>query len=124
MEQINYHNKRFKALSNSENGEVDSETFFHYRQGGDVIWATYYGTNIRMGTITGIVKEDSSLEFTYQHVNTNDEIMTGKCTSIPERQSNGSLILKETWEWTCKDFSKGTSEIIELVEKENLVRLF
>lgn len=124
MEKINYHNKRFRAIANSDNGEVDDETFFHYRQGGDVIWATYYGSNIRMGTITGIVREDSSLEFTYQHVNVQNEIMTGKCISIPGVQEDGSLKLSESWEWTCKDFSKGTSEIIELVEKDNFARLF
>ncbi|AZQ60965.1 n-acetylglutamate synthase [Flammeovirga pectinis] len=123
MEKINYHNKRFRAISNSKNGEVDAETFFHYRQGGDVIWATYHGTNIKMGTITGIVKEDSSLVFTYQHVNLNDEIMTGKCISTP-KIDEGRIILSENWEWTCKDLSKGESIVAELVQKDNLTPIF
>ncbi|OHX67922.1 n-acetylglutamate synthase [Flammeovirga pacifica] len=119
MEKINYHNKRFRAVMNSDNGEVDDQTFFHYRQGGDVIWATYHGPNIRMGTLTGIVNEDGTLEFNYQHVNLDKKIMTGFCKSTPSFDSDGTIRLKEEWQWTNGDLSKGTSEIVELVEKDN-----
>ena len=31
---INYNNKKFSPVSNSDNGEVDNETVFHYQQDG------------------------------------------------------------------------------------------
>jgi hypothetical protein len=37
---INYNDRLFKAVSNSENGEVDESTIFHYRQTGDLVWGT------------------------------------------------------------------------------------
>ncbi|MEX2594139.1 MAG: hypothetical protein WD426_15300 [Anditalea sp.] len=31
---MNYHNKKFKQLTNSENGETSVETLFHFRSSG------------------------------------------------------------------------------------------
>lgn len=40
---INYNDLIFKAVSNTENGETSTETIFHYKQEGNIIWATYKG---------------------------------------------------------------------------------
>lgn len=112
---MDYHNKKFRAVDNSANGEVESETTFHYRQKGDVFWATYEGQKIVMGTITGKVGEKGKLEFTYQHINTEGEFRTGYCKSRPEVLPNGRIRLREKWKWTCGDFSEGTS-IVEEIE--------
>jgi len=111
---FNYNNKRFKALANSDNGEVDSKTIFHYRQEGNVIWATYKGDQIKMGTLTGIILPSGNLQFNYQHVNADDVIMAGICQSTPEITEDQKVILHETWQWTSGDRSKGTSTIIEI----------
>lgn len=111
---IDYNDKVFKAISNSDGGEVGGETTFHYHQQDDILWGTYAGGSIRFGTITGRVLPDSILEFSYQHVNDQNEIMTGKCKSTPELTSDNKIRLKETWQWTCKDFSEGMSIIEEV----------
>ena len=112
---INYNNKTFKAISNSESGEVDENTTFHYYQKDNIVWGTYNGSNIKFGTLTGIVHDkNDSLHFAYQHVNNNNELMTGKCTSSPEVMPNGKLRLHEKWQWTCKDHSTGESIIEEI----------
>ena len=36
---MNYHNKIFKSITNTANGEVGDETLFHYKQKGTVVWA-------------------------------------------------------------------------------------
>ena len=110
---INLHNKKFKALENSNNGEVSSSTIFHYRQNGKVISATYTGGDIIQGFLVGKVVENH-LEFTYQHINLKMELMTGKCISIPLTLPDGKIQLEEKWEWTCRDYSKGTSLLIEI----------
>ncbi|MEO0470980.1 MAG: n-acetylglutamate synthase [Bacteroidota bacterium] len=109
-----YHNRHFRAVSNSDNGEVDRQTTFHYRQQDNILWATYKGTNIRFGTITGIVHEDGRLIFTYQHLNQDNDFMTGRCESRPEELPNGKIRLHESWQWTCADFSKGESIVEEI----------
>ncbi len=110
---INLDNKKFKPLSNSENGEVSDSTIFHYHQKDKMIWAEYSGGDILKGFLIGKVI-DQSLEFSYLHLNQNLEIMTGKCKSQPELNESGKVQLYEDWQWTCKDFSKGTSTLIEV----------
>ncbi len=110
---INYHKKRFKAVTNSEHGEVDLQTIFHYSQEGDVLWAVYQGSSIKLGTITGLVKTDGSLEFAYQHVNTEGDIRSGKCISRPEILEDGRIQLHEAWQWNDGG-EKGESVIEEI----------
>ncbi len=114
--EINLNHKKFKALANSENGEVSGQTIFHYFQERDRIWGEYAGGSIRKGFLIGKIV-GSSLEFSYQHVNDTLEIMTGTCKSLVSQNPEGKILLSETWEWTCKDFSKGTSTLMEIQEK-------
>jgi len=110
---INLDNKIFQAKSNSENGEVSSDTRFHYHQDGAIIWAEYQGGSILKGSLIGKIVNDEYLEFVYQHINDQDEMLTGKCKSYPEIIENEKILLKESWQWTCRDFSHGESVLIE-----------
>lgn len=111
---INYHNKTFRSLSNSSNGEVGSETFFYYQQHDYIVTAHYSGGNIIKGQLIAIVNEAGHLNMRYQHVNTDGKLMTGICHSIPEILPNGKLRLYENWQWTSGDQSSGTSIIEEV----------
>ena len=111
---INYNNKKFKSISNSGTGEVDKNTTFHYYQKENIVWGTYNGGKIKFGTLTGIVKQDGTLHFAYQHVNYQNELLTGNCVSTPKMLPNGKLKLHEEWQWTCKDRSSGKSTIEEI----------
>lgn len=115
MTEINYNNKIFKVIVNHDNGAVTSGTTFYYRQRGNVIWGTYEGGGIEIGTITGKVLENGKLNFNYQHVTEEGELMTGFCESTPEVRSNGRIRLFEKWKWTCGDHSEGMSIIEEVV---------
>ena len=55
LKKINYHNKRFRSVSNSAGGEVDGDTIFHYTQYGELVSGTYKGGSIISGTL--IAKE-------------------------------------------------------------------
>ena len=112
-----YHNRIFASVSNSANGEVDATTRFHYRQEGDVangnaiVWATYQGGGVAVGTLVAKVASDGSLDMRYSHVNRNGELMTGTCQSTPEILPDGRLRLHERWRWTSGDGSQGESII-------------
>lgn len=111
---INLNEKKFKALSNSNNGEVGSGTIFHYRQDNDIVWATYQGGNIKFGTLSGSIN-NGQLQFNYQHQNMSGEFMTGKCDSIIQMVHH-KIQLHETWQWTSGDFSKGNSILEEIID--------
>lgn len=40
---VAYNNRRFVSVASAGGGDVDTETVFHYRQEGEVVWATYDG---------------------------------------------------------------------------------
>lgn len=111
---INYNGKVFISVSNSGNGEVDNETTFYYYQEGDIVRAEYFGGQIKKGMLIAKVDEESNLDMRYQHINLSGEIMTGECISKPELLSDGRIRLKEKWEWTSGDYSKGESIIEEV----------
>lgn len=114
MSRVNYDYRRFVSVSNSGSGEVDSETVFHYRQEGDLVWATYRGGAIVFGSLIAKVDEQDCLDMRYQHLNSDGELMTGKCRSTPELLPDGRLRLREVWHWTSGDFSGGESVIEEV----------
>jgi hypothetical protein len=110
---INYNNKIFKPVSNSENGETSSETAFHYKQEGNILTSEYSGGKIKKGHLIGLVDEEGNIEMRYHQINEKGELMTGICTSKPEIVENGKIRLHETWQWTSGDLSKGNSVIEE-----------
>lgn len=63
-----------KCWENTESGEVSSNTYFNYKQEGKILYADYPGGEILKGKIIGVVHDDDSLEFRYNHVNTLYEI--------------------------------------------------
>jgi hypothetical protein len=113
---INYHQRTFRSVSNTDNGEVGAETIFHYRQQNNLVTATYEGGSIRYGSLIALVDEQGQLDMRYQHVNIQGELMTGRCHSVPELLPDGRLRLHETWQWTSGDLSSGQS-VIEEVRK-------
>ncbi|OOG77498.1 n-acetylglutamate synthase [Algoriphagus sp. A40] len=111
---INYHDKTFRPVQNSENGETSAETIFHYRQEGTILTSDYSGGKIKKGHLIGLVDEQGQIEMRYHQVNSQNELMTGICRSVPELLPNGKIRLHETWQWTSGDQSKGNSILEEI----------
>lgn len=119
MSEINYDNRLFVPVVNSDTGEVGADTIFHYRQQSDVVWATYGGGDIRFGTLVAKVEPDGSLDMRYQHVNKNGKFMTGRCRSTPEVLPDNRIRLHEKWQWTSGDLSEGESVVEEVKSSPN-----
>jgi hypothetical protein len=118
MDPIQYHDRRFRSVETTENGEVDAATVFHYRQQDDVVWATYAGGGVQLGTLVAAVDAAGRLDMRYAHVNAEGHLMTGECLSTPERLPDGRLRLTEHWRWTSGDMSEGTSVVEEIGPEE------
>ena len=110
---INYNDKIFRPVVNSENGETSNDTVFIYKQIGNILTSEYSGGKIINGHLIGLVDENGEIEMRYNQVNQKGELMTGICKSKPEILENGKIRLHENWEWTSGDKSKGTSIIEE-----------
>ncbi len=110
---MNYNDKKFRPISNTENGETSNETLFHYKQDGNILTSDYSGGKIKQGHLIGLVDEKGTIDIRYHQVNYKDELMTGICVSKPKILENGKIRLHESWERTSGDHSKGTSIIEE-----------
>ncbi len=110
-EKFTLEDRFFTAIENSESGEVSSQTIFAYHQKGNVIWAEYSGGSIIKGFLLGTIDDNNNLHFNYQHINTDNEIKSGSCDSVPKTE-NGRLRFYEKWKWT--DGEEGTSIIEEI----------
>lgn len=115
---IDYNGKVFSPVSSTDNGEVNGKTIFRYYQEEDMVRADYSGGCIKRGQLIAKVNNCGELDMRYQHINLKGELMTGKCISQPELMSDGRVRLKEKWEWTSGDFSKGESIIEEIQSTE------
>lgn len=111
---INYNDKKFRPISNSQNGETSLETIFEYKQDGHILTAYYSGGQIVKGHLIGLVDEQGNINMRYHQVNSQGELMTGICHSKAEILENGKIRLHESWQWTSGDCSKGTSVLEEV----------
>lgn len=114
MLKMNYDGKRFQSISNTRNGETSSATQFCYHQKDEVVWAEYFGGRIKFGTLLARVDQEGNLDMRYQHLNETGELLTGICHTRPELLTCGKWRLHESWQWTCRDFSKGQSVLEEI----------
>ena len=111
---MNYHNKKFRLISNSENGEVSDDMVFHYQQNGNILTCTYQGENIIKGHLIGLVDTKGNIEMRYHQINKNNELKTGVCQSTPTILKNGKIRLFENWQWTSGNNSKESSILEEI----------
>ena len=111
---MDYNNKLFRPVENTDNGETTAETVFAYIQSGNILTSEYQGGQIIKGHLIGLVDKNGLIEMRYHQVNLKGELMTGICTSKPEVMPNGKIRLHETWRWTSGDGSSGKSVLEEL----------
>ena len=112
MFEINFNNKTFSLIENSEKGKVNSETIFKYKQEGNLVTADYSGGSIRYGKIISILEADT-LNMLYQCLTTENELKAGKAIAEISFTENQKIKLKLNWEWLGDKNEKGISEYIE-----------
>lgn len=109
---LNLDNKKFVAVENTANGEVSSQTEFHYHQKGKMIWAEYGGGEILKGFLIGKWIDDTQIEFTYQHLNQSLENRLGRCCTTFSLEES-KLVGHEKWQW-LDTLEQGSSLIREI----------
>jgi hypothetical protein len=105
-----YDARIFRSVANSDGGDVDAATTFHYHQRDNIVWATYAGGSVVFGTLLAKVDASGNLDMRYQHVAVDGNFKSGRCHSRPETLPDGRLRLYERWQWT--DGAEGYGESI------------
>lgn len=59
---FSYHNKSFRPVSNTGNGETSANTLFVYHQQGNILTCTYSGGQIVQGHLLGVVDAQGRID--------------------------------------------------------------
>ena len=116
---VDYDTRVFRSVANSDGGDVDGDTTFHYHQRDNVVWATYAGGSVVFGTLLAKVDNAGNLNMRYQHVSVDGNFKSGRCLSRPETLPDGRLRLHEQWKWTDGADGEGESTIEEVVKMQS-----
>ncbi len=113
---INYNNRKFRAISNSL--DQDADAVFQYSQNGDIVTGTFEGGYIVSGNLIAVVDAVGELDMRYSYVNANYDLVTGICHTTPTIMADGRLRLYERWHQTCGEMKKGHSVLEEITEED------
>lgn len=114
MKEINFNNKRFELIQNSENGQVDTDTIFDYKQDGNLVTADYYGGSVKYGKIIAELNGEK-LNMLYQCFTTDNQLKAGRAIAQITTTLEDKIKLSLDWEWLTNSNEKGKSEYIEIV---------
>ena len=112
MTEFDFNNKTFLLVKNTNNGHVNSETVFKYKQDGNLVTADYFGGSIKYGKIIADLQGDK-LNMLYQCLTTDNELKAGKAIAIITLTEQGKIKLSLNWQWLTNEKERGQSEYIE-----------
>lgn len=113
MYKLDFNNKKFALVQNSDNGQVNTETVFHYKQDDNLVTADYFGGTIKYGKIIAELKENE-LNMLYQCLTTDNQLKAGKALAQITVTENDKIKLSLNWEWLTNGNEQGKSEYIEI----------
>lgn len=110
---MNLNKKKFKLVSNSDNGQVDENTIFEYVQTDNKFKGEYHDDQIVYSSIVGIINSPKDIYLTYHCILKDGTINIGdaKATSTIV---NEKIKLSLHWKWLTGGKGSGTSEYIEI----------
>ena len=100
----------FRAISNSKNGSLNTETEMHFTSDEGHVIGNYNGGTIIAGHVIGKRLGESELDMLYQSVNTLGEIQAGRAYTHFALDQDNHMHMYLDWQWLTGDQSKGKSE--------------
>jgi len=100
----------FKAVANSKNGSLNSDTIMRFTSDDDVITANYGGGTIVSGHVLAKRLTESEIEMLYHGATTAGQVQAGKAHARFRPNADGRMSMYLEWQWLTGDRSSGESE--------------
>ncbi len=100
----------FRAVSNSKNGSLNTETEMRFTSDDGIIIGTYSGGTIVAGHVLGKRLDESEVEMLYHGATTGGEVQAGKAHARFALDEASQMRMYLDWQWLTGDQSKGQSE--------------
>ena len=111
---MNLAGKVFRAVSNSKNGHLNSETEMRFTADDGIVVGTYSGGTIVIGHVLAKRTSATELEMLYQGANRDGVQSAGTAHATFSPDSEGRLRMCLDWQWLTGDRSKGQSEWVQV----------
>ncbi|HYF03883.1 MAG TPA: n-acetylglutamate synthase [Patescibacteria group bacterium] len=115
---INYDNRRFRALYTSP--DDDTETLFQFSQCDNVVTATFSGGNTLYGSLIAVMDKNGCLDMRYQYINQELDLVTGICHATPTLLADGCIRLYKRWHRTSGNMQRGHTILEEILPDEEV----
>ena len=100
----------FRAISNSKNGSLNSETEMRFTSDDGIVIGNYSGGTIIAGHVLGKRIGESEMEMLYHGATISGEIQAGKARARFALDKANRMRMYLDWQWLTGDQSKGQSE--------------
>ena len=105
--------KTFRAIANSSNGTINTETTMTFvSEDEQRILGVYGGGTISTGHVIARRIDDGTVEMLYQCVTVSDELKAGRALARFSHARDNTLCMHLDWKWLTGDQSGGVSEWI------------
>jgi hypothetical protein len=104
----------FRAVANSRNGSLNTETIMRFTSDDPVIVGSYSGGTIVAGHVLARRLGESELEMLYQGATTTGQVQAGKAHAQFRPNVDGRMSMYLQWQWLTDDLSSGQSEWVLL----------
>ena len=103
----------FRAISNSSNGSLDTQTVMRFVEDGEIILGTYGGGTILTGQVLATRNADDTLDMLYQGATLEGDIQAGRAVATFVDEPDGRH-MHLTWRWLTGDLSEGRSSWVQV----------
>jgi hypothetical protein len=100
----------FRAVANSKNGSLNTETIMRFTSDDGVIVGNYSGGTIVLGHVLAKRVADSEIEMLCQGATTAGQVQAGKAHACFRANADGRMSMYLEWQWLTGDRSSGQSE--------------
>jgi hypothetical protein len=109
---VNLSGMTFRAVSNSKNGSLNTETEMRFTSDDGVVVGNYNGGTIVAGHVLGKHIGESEVEMLYQGATTGGDIEAGTAHATFALDEDDQMHMSLEWQWLTGDRSSGRSEWI------------
>ena len=99
----------FRAVSNSKNGSLNSETEMRFTSDESFVIGSYSGGTIVEGHVLGKWVGESAMEMLYQGATVNGQVQAGRAQARFAKDADDQIHMYLDWQWLTGDQSKGQS---------------
>ena len=109
---MNLVGKTFRAISNSKNGHLDTETEMRFTSDGAIVEGVYSGGTIEVGHVLAKRSGEFTMEMLYHSATKSGAHNAGKAHATFSHDREGRVRMALDWQWLTGDRSTGQSEWI------------